>query len=85
MPGFERVALVDEFRRCLTSGNASLLTLLELLMAFNITDHFIGGGGGLVCQKWTYGTILWWLHSFLDGRPQKDLLEETHSASWPFT
>nr|GFC52549.1 hypothetical protein [Tanacetum cinerariifolium] len=84
-PGFGTetalVALVDDLRRGLDRGSASLLVLLDLSAAFDTIDHgvLLGRLAGLGLG----GTVLRWFRSFLADRSQKVVLGDACSAPLP--
>uniref|UniRef100_A0A803TUY7 Reverse transcriptase domain-containing protein n=1 Tax=Anolis carolinensis TaxID=28377 RepID=A0A803TUY7_ANOCA len=78
-----RGALVDDLRQELDRGSVSLLVLLDLSAAFDTIDH------GILLGRLTGmglgGTVLQWLHSFLEGRSQMVSLGDACSAPQPLT
>uniref|UniRef100_A0A803T6B3 Reverse transcriptase domain-containing protein n=1 Tax=Anolis carolinensis TaxID=28377 RepID=A0A803T6B3_ANOCA len=77
------VALVDYLRRELDRGSVSLLVLLDLSAAFDTVDH--GILLGRLAGMGLGGTVLQWLHSFLEGRSQMVSLGDACSAPQPLT
>uniref|UniRef100_A0A803THP9 ribonuclease H n=1 Tax=Anolis carolinensis TaxID=28377 RepID=A0A803THP9_ANOCA len=77
------VALVDDLRRELDRGSVSLLVLLDLSAAFDTVDH--GILLGRLAGMGLGGTVLQWLHSFLEGRSQMVSLGDACSAPQPLT
>uniref|UniRef100_A0A803SSU4 Reverse transcriptase domain-containing protein n=2 Tax=Anolis carolinensis TaxID=28377 RepID=A0A803SSU4_ANOCA len=77
------VALVDDLRRELDRGSVSLLVLLDLSAAFDTIDH--GILLGRLAGMGLGGTVLQWLHSFLEGRSQMVSLGDACSAPQPLT
>uniref|UniRef100_A0A803TNY3 Reverse transcriptase domain-containing protein n=1 Tax=Anolis carolinensis TaxID=28377 RepID=A0A803TNY3_ANOCA len=77
------VALVDDLRRELDRGSASLLVLLDISAAFDTIDHgiLLGRLSGMGLG----GIALQWLCSFLEGRSQMVKLGDTCSDPWPLT
>lgn len=57
-------------------GNAILLKILYLLMAFNTINQTIFWGALFHCSVW--GTVLQWLHSFLQTGPRRGC-----ASPWP--
>uniref|UniRef100_A0A803U1N2 Reverse transcriptase domain-containing protein n=1 Tax=Anolis carolinensis TaxID=28377 RepID=A0A803U1N2_ANOCA len=77
------VALVDDLRRELDRGSVSLLVLLDLSAAFDTVDH--GILLGRLAGMGLGGTVLQWLHSFLEGRSQMVSLGDACSAPQSLT
>ncbi|XP_062818981.1 probable RNA-directed DNA polymerase from transposon BS isoform X1 [Anolis carolinensis] len=77
------VALVDDLRRELDRGSASLLVLLDISAAFDTIDHgiLLGRLSGMGLG----GIALQWLRSFLGDRSQMVKLGDTCSDPWPLT
>ena len=84
-PGFGTetalVALVDDLRRGMDRGSASLLVLLDLSAAFDTIDH--GVLLGRLAELGLGGTVLQWFRSFLADRSQKVVLGDACSAPRP--
>lgn len=60
------VTLVDDLKRDLDRGSASLLVLLDLL---GLHHHQLRCPSALLDLGWN-GTLLQWIHSFLSDRSQ---------------
>ena len=69
------VALVDDLCWELHRGSVSLLVLLDLSAAFDTINH--GILLGRLAGMGLGGTVLQWLHSFLEGRTQKVVLGDS--------
>uniref|UniRef100_A0A803TBI4 Reverse transcriptase domain-containing protein n=1 Tax=Anolis carolinensis TaxID=28377 RepID=A0A803TBI4_ANOCA len=77
------VALVNDLRRELDRGSVSLLVLLDLSAAFDTVNH--GTLLGRLAGMGLGGTVLQWLHSFLEGWSQMVSLGDACSAPQPLT
>ena len=75
------VALVEDLRRELDRGSVSLLVLLDLSAAFDTINHgiLLGSRAGMGLG----GTVLQWLHSFLEWWTQKVVLGDSYLTPWP--